>query len=261
LTAVGESKALFEAASLLGDLDPAALTAFSECCALVGATATRALLPLLHSEHETAAFTRARDLVQSFGDDAVPHVAMLVEHDQWYVQRNAAQLLGAARSTAAVPPLQALLRRRDPRVLHHTVVALAGIPDPAAARALQTVLRTASGDSRVAVVQALVSEGDLRVVPLLGRILSESDPFGEDHQVVLDMLGAVRQLGDERAVPAVTEAMRKKRLFGGRKARAFKTAAVRALLAIGTPRAEAALDDAKKTGDRLLKKVVREAGR
>jgi hypothetical protein len=33
------------------------------------------------------------------------------------------------------------------------------------------------------------------------------------------------------------------------------------LLAIGTPRAEAALDDAKKTGDRLLKKVVREAGR
>ncbi len=261
LTAVGESKPLLETAALIGDFDAAALAAFSECCTLIGPTVTRVLLPLLQSEHETPAFTRARTLVESFGDDAVPHIARLTEHDEWYVQRTAALLLGATRSAAAVPPLQALLRKRDPRVLRYTVVALAGIADAAAARALQSVLRSATGDSRVAVVQALVAERDTRVVPMLGRILSESDPFGADHQVVLDMLDAVRQFADERAVAAVADVMRRKKLFAGKKARAFKAASVRALIAIGTPRAQAAIDEAKKTGDRVLKRAVREAGR
>jgi HEAT repeat protein len=138
------------------------------------------------------------------------------------------------------------------------VSALAGIEDPAAARALQTALRAASGAGRAAVVEALVAEKDPRVVPMLTRILGESDPFGEDHQTVLDTLQAVQQLADERAVPAVSAVMRRKKLFGRKKARAFKTAAIQALTAIGTPRATSALDDAGRTGDRLLKKVIRE---
>jgi HEAT repeat protein len=94
---------------------------------------------------------------------------------------------------------------------------------------------------------------------MLVRILTESDPFGEDHQTVLDTLGAVRELADDRAVPPVTAVMRKKRLFSRRKSRAVKQAAVEALRAIGTPRAQEALSEAEKTGDRLLRRIVRAA--
>ena len=260
LSTIGESIALREAASMLSDFDEATLATFIECCESIGPISIRALHPVLQSDTETPAFVRARDLTQRFGAAGVTYIAPLVDDSRWFVQRTAAALLGATRSPDAVAPLQGLLRRSDPRVLRQAVAALAGIDDPAAARAVQTALRAATGEGRAAVVEALVAEKDPRVVPMLNRILTESDPFGQDHQTVLDTLDAVRQLKDERAVPAVTTIMRRKRFFGRKKARAFKGAAVDALTAIGTPRATAALADAARTGDRLLRRVVREKG-
>jgi hypothetical protein len=145
-------------------------------------------------------------------------------------------------------------------VLRAAVAALAGIDDPAAARAIQTVLRATSGATRAAVVEALVAERNPRVVPMLSRIIGETDPFGQDHDIVLDALHAVRDIAHEEAVPSVAALMqRKKFLFGRARARAFKTASVQALVAIGTPRAQAALDEAAQTGDGLLKRVIRQA--
>ena len=258
LTTVGESIALREAAAMLSDFDESTLAQFIECCESIGPISIRALHPVLQSETETPAFIRARDLTHRFGAAGVNYIAPLADDDRWLVQRTAAALLGTTRSPDAVSTLQTLLRRSDPRVLRQAVAALAGIDDPAAARAVQTALRAASGASRTAVVEALVAEKDPRVVPMLSRILSESDPFGQDHQTVLDTLDAVRQLRDERAVAAVTTIMRRKRFFGRKKARAFKGAAVDALTAIGTPRATAALAEASRTGDRLLRRIILE---
>lgn len=260
LITVAESPGLREAAGLLGDLDDAALARFTECLQLIGPAAVLALLPSLQSETETPAFQRAGDLVRRFGSPAIPHLTALIEDRRWFVQRTAAALLGATRSAEAVPWLQTLLRRTDARVLRTAVTGLAGIDDPAAARAVQTVLRAATGANRTAVVEALVAERDPRVVPMLARILNESDPFGADHETVLDTLEAVRALANEQAVPSVAAVMRRKKLFGRRKARAFKTASVKALLAIGTPKAQSALEDAARTGDGLLKRIVRDHG-
>jgi HEAT repeat protein len=259
LTTIGESLALREAAALLPHLDEGSLATFSACCAGIGPAAVRGLLPALESEDETPEWVRAREIVRGYGAGAVTPLTGMVDDSRWFVMRNAAVLLGQTRSPEAVPPLQALLRRNDPRVLRPAVTALAGIDDPSAARAIQTVLRAATGANRLAVIEALVAGRDPRVVPMLVRILTESDPFGEDHQTVLDTLGAVRELADDRAVPPVTAVMRKKRLFSRRKSRAVKQAAVEALRAIGTPRAQEALSEAEKTGDRLLRRIVRAA--
>ena len=259
LASAGESVGLRDAATMLGDLDDKALNAFAECCEMIGPTSVRSLHPVLQSEHESPAYLRAREVVRKFGGPAVVHLAPLTEDGRWFVQRNAAVLLGGTRSADAVPPLQSLLRRTDARVLRQAVTALAGIEDAAAARAIQTVLRAATGENRAAVVEALVAERDPRVVPMLARILTESDPFGEDHETVLGALDAVRQLANEQAVPPVAALMKKKKFFQRKKARAFKTASVQALVAIGTPKAKAALDDAARTGDGLLKGIVRSA--
>ena len=259
LTTVGESIALREAASMLSDFDEATLGTFAACCKSIGPIAIRSLHPALQSETETLDYVRARDITQRFGKAGISFIVQLADDSRWFVQRNAASLLGATRSPDAVPTLQGLLRRSDPRVLRQAVAALAGIEDPAAARALQTVLRAASGAGRTAVVDALVAEKDPRVVPMLTRILAESDPFGEDHQTVLDSLDAVRQLADDRATPAVATLMRQKKFFSRKKTRALKLAAVQALLGIGSSRAKSTLDEAGRSGDRMLKKTVREA--
>jgi hypothetical protein len=95
---------------------------------------------------------------------------------------------------------------------------------------------------------------------MLVRIITEIDPFGPDHAVLLEMLDAVRQLADDRVVPTVATVMGRSRFFGGKKARAFKTAAVQALVAIGTAPARAAIDQAKRSGDRVLRRVIRDLG-
>jgi hypothetical protein len=95
---------------------------------------------------------------------------------------------------------------------------------------------------------------------MLARILTESDPFGEDHHAILGALDAVARLANEQAVGPIVTLMKRKKLFQRKKARAFKTASVRALVAIGTPKAKAALDDVAINGDRLLKTIVRSAG-
>ena len=258
LTEIAESVALREAASMVSDFDDATLDIFFECCEHAGPITIKAFHRALQSETETGEYARARDLVHRFGAAGISHIAPLVDDNRWFVQRNAASLLGASRSADAVPVLQGLLRRTDPRVLRTAVMALAGIDDPAAARAVQTALRAASGASRDAVVSALVAEKDPRVVPMLVRILEESDPFGADHQTVLDTLHAVRQLADDRAVAAVVAVMRRNKLFAWKKARATKEAAVLALIAIASPRARTALGEAAATGDRTLKKIVRQ---
>ena len=259
LTSAGESAGLRDAATMLGELDETSLNAFAECCEMIGPTTVRSLHPVLQSESDTPAYTRAREVVRKYGAAAVLHLAPLADDNRWFVQRNAAALLGATRSADAVPPLQALLRRTDARVLRQAVAALAGIDDPAAVRAIHTVLRAATGENRTAVVEALVAERDPRVVPMLSRILTESDPFGEDHETILGALDAVRQLGNDQAVAPIVTLMKKKKFFQRKKARAFKTASVQALVAIGTPKARAALDEAAKAGDGLLKTIVRSA--
>jgi len=217
----------------------------------------RAFHPALQSETETGEYVRARDLTHRFGSSAIPYIAPLADDNHWFVQRNAAALLGATKHADAVPVLQGLLRRNDSRVLKAAVSALAGIDDPAAARAVQTALRAASGSNRDAVVGALVAEKDPRVVPMLARILAESDPFGADHQTVLDTLQAVRQLADDRSVPSVVGIMRRTKFFAWKKARIVKEASVLALTAIASAHSKAAIEDALRDGDWLLKRVIK----
>jgi hypothetical protein len=110
------------------------------------------------------------------------------------------------------------------------------------------------------VVAALVGERDRRVVPLLVRILDESDSFGADHAVVIDTLGAVGTLGGDVAVPSLSRVIRQRKWFARRKAKALKQAGIRSLKQIASPAAHAALRQAEMDGDRLLTRLLREAG-
>lgn len=259
LARLGESAAMRETALLLGDLDPPELAVIQHIVQAVGPSSVAALLPALMSEQETTGFQRAADLVVSFKRQAVPRLAPLAEDSRWYVQRNAARLLGRIATVEAVPILQPLLRRGEPRVARAAVSALGVIPDPAAARAIQTVLRSATGEVRAAVIDALVGDRDTRVVPMLARIVSESDALGKDHDVVLETLTALGVVGSDEAVAPLAAAIQVRSFWRRKKARAIKERGVGALARIGSPRAKTALEDAAKTGDGQLRSLAQAA--
>ena len=153
----------------------------------------------------------------------------LLSDPRWFAQCAGARLLGRIGAATAVPLLQPLLRQNNPRVIRATVTALGSIPDPSAARAIHTVLRAATGVARRAVVDALVADRDPRVVPMLVRILEESEPLGKDHDVVLETLAALGTVGSDTAVPALASAIQRRGFFGRKKLRAIKERGVAAL--------------------------------
>ena len=95
---------------------------------------------------------------------------------------------------------------------------------------------------------------------MLVRIIDESDPFGADHAIVLETVGALAQVGDDQAVPALSALMRKKKFLAWKKARALKEQSLTALRAIKTPAATEAVAEAAKTGDRMLRKLAASGG-
>jgi hypothetical protein len=142
-------------------------------------------------------------------------------------------------------------------VLQIAIASLAAIPDAAAERALHTVLRATTGEARAAVINALVGLKDPRIVPMLGRVIQDSDPFGPDHPLVLDMLAALAAMRDDRAVPAIAALARKKRWLSWGKTTQTRRACVAALAGIGSAKAKQAVTDLATTGDYFLKRLAK----
>lgn len=249
-----------EAAEVLGEMGDGEAACFADICARIGPAATDALKVHLESEPLTPARARTSAIVKRYTVRAVSRLSSVAGSNKWAAQRNVAELLGEIAVAEAVPLLQPLLRSQDARVATAAVRALANIKDPAAARAVHTVLRAATGDQRRAVVEALVGLRDARVVPVLVRIIDESDPFGADHAIVLETVGALAQVGDDQAVPALSTLMRKKKFLARKKARALKEQSLAALRAIKTPAAAQAVAEAATTGDRMLRKLAAGGG-
>ncbi|MBI4486235.1 MAG: HEAT repeat domain-containing protein [Acidobacteria bacterium] len=256
LDRLGESLAMRETAALLGDIDEAGWPVLADIFRTVGVSTAEALKPVIMVETETIASRRAEDLITGFGAAAVTRLAPLVADSRWFVQSTGAKLLGRTRSPAAVPLLQPLLRKADARVARVAIGALGGIDDPSAARAVHTVLRSATGPLRRAVIEALVADRDPRVVPMLIRIVDESQPLGKDHDVVVETLSAFGRVGTDRGIPTIVSTISRRGWFGRKKLHALKVAGVEALGRIDSPAAAAALEEAARSGDRMLKKIL-----
>jgi hypothetical protein len=257
LARLATSAAMHETVAMLGDLDEESFGILADVCRLVGASVVEVLAMTLRIQERTTGRLRASDLIVGFGAPAVSRLAAFIDDERVYVQCHAAEILGRIAAPQAVPLLQPMLRRTDSKVVRIAATAMSNINDPAAARAIHTVLRAATGDQRRAVVDALVAERDARVVPMLVRILDESEPLGKDHEVVLDTLTALKVVHTDSAIHSIVRVAGRKRWFAFSRNRALKHAAVEALASIGTAASRQALAKAAQEGDGLLRKLAR----
>jgi HEAT repeat protein len=186
-------------------------------------------------------------------------MALVIDDKPWFVQRELAKVLGKIGSGAAVPPLQALLRRTDLRVLQTAVTSLSSISDPAAERALHMVLKASAGDARAAVIGSLVGLKDARVGPMLARILQDSDPFGDDSPMILETLTALATIRDDRALPQIAALARKKQWLAWGRTTQMRQACLETLGRIGTPKAKQTMAELASSGDFFLKRMARKA--
>ena len=257
IKSIGEASSLTEAIHVLGELSGPDAQAVAELCVAIGPTAVPAVLTGFANEDGGLQAQRATKILISIGASGIPELSNRLEDRKWWVQRDVAQVLGAIGTAAAVPPLQNLLRRGDAPVLRAVVPALSGIDDPAAARALGTVLRSAAGGARTSVVESLVAVRDPRVVPMLARIVEESEPLGRDFDMVLETLDAVATFADDRSVKSVANVARQRKWYAPGRSRRMRERALATLAKIGSPAAIGAIETLEKTGDRQLRKLAR----
>jgi hypothetical protein len=254
LDQLGESLAMRESVALIGDVDEDNWNAMKAVIDTVGASSVEALKSVVAVENDDLTTDRAEGVIVGFGDKAVLRLASLVTDKRWFVQRRGARLLGRIGKADAVPLLQPLLRQNDPRVAREAVAALGVIQDPAAARAIHTVLRAATGEVRGAVIEALAAARSARRPDARPHPRESSRSAGSRGRARDDRgAGHGRHRG---SVPFSPPAQRK-RFLGGRKLRALKDRSVEALARVKTDKAMAALKDAAEHGDRYLKKIAR----
>src|SRR6185436_7895368 len=137
LDATGASSAFKEAAATLAEQTAEEFAAFETLVRILGASTIPALVATYQRE-DGVATERATALVIRHGVAAIPAIVSALDDQPWFVQRELARALGKIGTGAAVPPLQLLLRRSDPRVLQVAVASLVSIHDGAAERALHT---------------------------------------------------------------------------------------------------------------------------
>ncbi|HEX6162701.1 MAG TPA: HEAT repeat domain-containing protein [Vicinamibacterales bacterium] len=259
IESVATSSALKEAASTIAEQTADEFAQFEKLIRVIG-PATVPMLSAGYSE-SGAANERLTALHSKLGAAAIPAIAAAIESLPWFAQRELARALGKIGTSAAVPPLQSLLRRADPRVLHAAVTALSAIQDSAAERALHTVLKATRGEARAAVINALVALKEPRVVPMLARVLQDSDPFGADHALLIEILAALSTIRDDRAVSQIALLARKRRWLSWAKTTQMRKACLDALGKIGTAKAKQTIGDLAKTGDFFLKRTAARAAR
>jgi hypothetical protein len=254
---VARSEALHETIGVLGEVESRDIAVIRELCGHLGAATAPALLRGI-TQQGGRQTERAVAILVSLGAPAITNIGHGLDERPWWAQRVLAEVLGRIGTAAAVPPLQGLLRKADSRVLPAVLTALSGIDDPSAARAIHTVLRTVSGTARATVVETLVALRDARVVPMLGRIIDESDVLGRDFDLVLQAFDAIVSFRDERAVRPIAAAARKRRLLiAPRRTRRLRTQAVQALTTIGTVNATREVQAMQRDGDWHLRRLVR----
>ena len=117
-------------------------------------------------------------------------------------------------------------------------------------------MKATTGEARAAVIAALVGLKDARVVPMLARIVQESDPFSEDFPLLLETLSALSSIRDDGAVAQIAALARKRRWLAWGRTRQLREAALRTLARIGTPKARQTLDDLSKHGDFFLRRMA-----
>lgn len=123
-------------------------------------------------------------------------IVKLLTHEQWFVVRNAASLLGAFQSRTSEPDLVQCLAHADERVRAAAVTALLQLDTRTSRQTVRGAIRDPSPEVRRRAVRAfLAEEGSANVDELLQALESETDP-----DVQLEFLYAMGTLGSSSAV-------------------------------------------------------------
>jgi HEAT repeat protein len=203
-----------------------------------GKAGTKVLLDLLieaPSQAERRAYLRALRQMEEGADV----VASLLNHHEWFVVRNAADLVGELKLTEAVPALAKVVGHADARVRRSVGIALARIGIAETALPLRKLLGDTDPQVRLAVVKEVGGRGMSGLaMPIVSAAGAEQEPG-----VLAEYYRALGRIGTPDAVQALVKAAHEAGSLLSRKPQGPRLAAIEALGTAGGPIAIAVLKE------------------
>ncbi len=218
-----------------------------------GAEGTRAMLQHL-AQAQSFAERKAYLTALSTIEEGTDIVASMLSHGEWYVVRNAADLVAELKIVEAVPLLGRVVEHEDERVRLSVALALAKIGTPETVRFLRAPLRDSDPKVRLAVARAIAGKG----LGALSMLLVSAAEEEEDTEVLAEYYRALGRIGTPEAIGALVEAAQSGKGFLARKG-PRRRAATEGLALAGGDIARAALQELSTDRDREVREAAKAA--
>jgi HEAT repeat protein len=179
----------------------------------------------------------------------------MLNHPQWFVARNVADLVGELRIEEGVEPLGQLVEHADPRVRRSAAIALARIGTPATGRYLRKALRDSDGQIRLDAAKSIGGKG---LAGLVMPMVSVADTESE-LDIKAELYRALGRIGTPEAVGALKKATEPGGRLVGRRPTGPRLAALEGLASVGGEVARAALHELAEDSDKEIRMAARKA--
>src|SRR5437763_1029993 len=219
-----------------------------------GAGAVEVLMDLLVAaptmDERRSAFDALRHMTE--GTEQLVHA---LEHREWFVVRNVAELIGELGIESAVPALARQLEHADERVRKAVALALAKIGTRARAEPLRRALHDASPEVRMQVALGIGGQKSAALAMPLVVAMDEE----KDEAVLRELILALGRIASPDAVQALIKCSQPAGRIFGRKAASLRLAAVEGLRLAATPAARGTLEGLAEDGDKQVRAAARAA--
>ena len=187
--------------------------------------------------------------------EGMEQVVQMLDHHEWFVVRNVAELAGELGMEAAIPALSRQLDHADERVRKAVALGLAKIGSRNAAEPLRRALRDKSPEVRMQVALGIGGrKSSALAMPLVVAMDEETD-----EAVQRELVLALGRIGSADAVQALIKFAQPTGRIFGRKPVGLRVAAVEALRLAATPAAVGTLQGLSDDGDKQVRAAARTA--
>jgi HEAT repeat protein len=226
-------------------------------CLSLGEVMVKPLAEALSVEERVRPRQRLTTILIAFGAVGKRTAERLKSSPNAAVRRTAIYLLREFGGSDALPDLTELLDDNEPQVQREAVRAILNIGTEQSYQVLETALAGGTDRSREAIMQAVIGLRDERAAPLFTYIIRHVSHRGPLVEVYLRAIQALGALRHPEGIVTLTEALYRGEWWAPRRNTVLRSAAADALARIGTPEAQAVLDEAASSGPRGVRAVVR----
>ncbi len=212
------------------DKGSAQIESILDSLATFGRTAAPVLVACMESHRSAYAQKLIAKALVKIGRPIDKKIYDLAGHDHWIVVKTACEILGSLKDDSRLDLLQEGLDHKEAQVRVAALRALIRIGTPQALNILLGVLLDENVENQVLIARALGYKNEVRAVPVLTEMVRKKEIFIKSERLLREVFSTLERIGGEQVEVALLDMLCEKRWF---KARHGDDVALNALQTLG----------------------------